>query len=119
MKKTGLVAMVISLGLASTAIAGEHERKHTPPSFADIDSNDDALISDEEFQAFVQKKRDEMAERDGRGRGPRRMNPVEIADEDGDGYLNESEFDSLRDRMKERHGRRFGRNRDADETDET
>ena len=117
MKTTKLVALAIVLSLTSVANAGEHERKHTPPNFSDIDSNDDALISNEEFELFMQQKREEMAE--GRGRGPRGMNPVEMGDEDGDGYLNEAEFDSLRNRMKERHGRRFRRDRDADETDDT
>ena len=94
--------------LAVSAAAHAGDSRPTPPSFADIDTNNDALISSDEFAAFAAARAEERGVQAPPGR--RSFNPVERADADGDGYLNEVEFDALMQRMRDRmmdRGQRF------------
>ncbi len=80
-----------------------------PPTFAEIDANGDQYIDAEELTTFIQNARPPG----GKGGGKRgNKDPMQKADVNGDGLLDESEFNALRDRMREMrdriYERRFG-----------
>ncbi len=105
MKTLALMAALSATLVASIANAGDERRG--PPTFSEIDTNDDALISQEEMAAFAERR---MSERGiAVPEGGFKLNPVERADADGDGYLSEAEFDELISRA-----RQFRQNRGAD-----
>ncbi len=97
MKTLALLAALSATLVVSIASAGDKDRM--PPSFGEIDTNDDALISQEELAAFAERR---MAERGvAVPPGGFKLNPVERADTDGDGYLSEAEFDEMITRARE------------------
>ena len=101
MKRMARLAIVIlGVGFISLAFAGDEANRPEPPSFSDIDVNDDALISQDEFQSFMESRRGDRGGRQRPHGG--RFNPVERADIDGDGYLNEEEFNAMRENMRNR-----------------
>ena len=106
-------AILIVLGVAIDANAGEKGERRGPPSFAEIDSNSDSLVSFDEIEAH-------KASRGHKGKGDRkhkegkdpqaRFNKV---DADGDGYWSEAEFDAAKEKMRERrHERHESHKRD-------
>jgi hypothetical protein len=109
-----IVALTLGMILAFNASADGDKQRPEPPSFTEIDSDADQLISREEMEAAMEARVGDRAPRRGGGRDPEgRFNRV---DEDGDGYLNEAEFDAARARMDERRGRHHRRG-DCDEQD--
>ena len=104
-KTTALVAgaLAIGLGLSFGASAGDKADRPALPSFSEIDENSDQLISREEIEAaMLAAGRAQRARvRDGGDRPDR----FAYADSDGDGYLNESEFAAVREKMEERRAR--------------
>ena len=72
-----------------------------PPTFAELDANGDLLITEEEIHSFMEQR---FAEREDGRRGPPGgcFNPIERADTDGDGALNEQEYQQMMERMRER-----------------
>ncbi len=113
MKQTIAVAaaILIVLGVAIDANAGEKGERRAPPTFADIDTNADSLISFDEIEAH-------KASRGNKGKGDKkhkegkdpqaRFNKV---DADGDGYWSEAEFDAAREKMRERRQERHKRHK--------
>jgi hypothetical protein len=85
----------------SLALAGEPPAMPDPPTFSELDANGDLLITEEEFRSFMEQR---FAERQDGRRGPPggRFNPIERADTDGDGALNEQEYQQMMERMLER-----------------
>ena len=79
-----------------------------PPTFADIDANGDQYIDAEELTTFIQNARP-PGRKGGGKRGNRDIDPMEKADVNGDGLLDETEFNEFRDRMRERRDRMFER----------
>ena len=109
-----IVVLTLSMSLAFNASADGDKQRSEPPSFAEIDSNADQLISREEMEAVMEARVGDRAPRRGGGRDPEaRFNRI---DEDGDGYLNAAEFDSARAQMEECRGRHHRRG-DCDEQD--
>ncbi len=97
--------------LAAIAVAGDRELP-PPPSFAEVDTNGDQYVDADELSSFMQQrweKRQEHfkgdAQRPERRPGGGRFNPIERADTDGDGMLNETEFLQFITRIQERFER--------------
>ena len=97
--------------LAAIAVAGDRELP-APPSFAEVDTNGDQYVDADELSSFMQQRweqRHEHFKGDGqrpeRRPGGGRFNPIERADTDGDGMLNETEFLQFVARMQERFER--------------
>ena len=107
-----ILALTLGVILAFNASANGDKQRPEPPSFTEIDSNADLLISREEMQAAMEARVGDRGPR--RGRGPDPEARFDHVDEDGDGYLNEAEFDAARTKMEDRRGRRQ-RHRDCDE----
>tara|TARA_R110002096_G_scaffold128768_1_gene277083 strand:- start:4012 stop:4404 length:393 start_codon:yes stop_codon:yes gene_type:complete len=112
-------AILIAMGFAIDANADDRGERRGPVAFADIDTNADSLLSLEELQAM---KANKGRKGDRKGGGKRRMglDPQErlsLADTDGDGYLNEAEFDAAREviREKMRELRKNRHNRESEE----
>lgn len=116
MKTNGLIAAIILIVAATAATAEGHERPHPQINFSDVDENDDALISRDELEAFMLQMRERRSK--ARRLRPEGFSPVDIADEDGDGYLNEDEFATLKARMRERMRERHDRQSDGADDDE-
>ncbi len=109
-----IVALTLGMILAFNASADGDKQRPEPPSFTEIDSNADQLISREEMEAVMEARAGDRRPRCGDGRDPEaRFNRV---DEDGDGYLNEAEFDAARAKMEERRGHHHRRG-DCDKQD--
>lgn len=116
MKQTIAVAaaILVALGVAIDADAGDKGERRGPPSFADIDTNADQLLSFEEMEAM-------KASRGHKGKGDRKQkegkDPQERfnkIDTDGDGFLSVAEFDTARENMREGRKNRHKRHkRDA------
>ena len=92
---------------AAIAVAGDRELP-APPSFAEVDTNGDQYVDADELSAVLQQrweKRHEQfkggAQRPERRPGGGRFNPIERADTDGDGMLNETEFLQFIARLQE------------------
>ena len=104
------VALCAALGVANAEAPkppGEFE-------FAALDTNGDQYVDPEEFGVFTDKMREAMRARFGGGReGPadRMLQLYGGADADGDGLLNEAEFDALREKLEgmRRHMRQRSR----------
>lgn len=109
-----ILTLTVGLTLAFNASAKGDKQRPEPPSFTEIDSNADQLISREEMEAAMQSRVGDRGPR--RGDGPDPEARFNRADEDGDGYLNEAEFDAAHAKMEERRGRHH-RRRDCDEQD--
>ena len=95
--------------LAAIAVAGDRERP-VPPSFAELDANGDQYIDADELASFMQQrieerrrhfKGDRQRPEGGRAPGGGRFNPIERADTDGDGMLNETEYLQFIAKMQE------------------
>lgn len=113
-KRKTIVALALGMFLAFNASAEEGKQQPQPPSFTEIDSNADQLISREEIEAAMEARVGDRGLRRGGGRDLEgRFNRV---DEDGDGYLNEAEFDAARERIEGRRGRHH-RHGDCDKPD--
>ena len=92
---------------AAIAVAGDRELP-APPSFAEVDTNGDQYIDADELSSFIRQRlqqRDEHfkgdPQRPERRPGGGRFNPIERADTDGDGMLDETEFLQFIARMQE------------------
>ncbi|MCH9693595.1 MAG: hypothetical protein K0U72_03720 [Gammaproteobacteria bacterium] len=109
---TAVVAASAILVLEASADGGK--KWPGPPSFVEIDSNADQLISREEMLAAMQARLEERGQRRGPAGDPEER--FSRVDEDGDGYLNEAEFDAARAKMEERRGHRRRRG-DCDDKD--
>lgn len=73
--------------------------------FLTLDTNGDDYVDPEEFGVFTDKIREAMRARFGGGReGPvdRLLQLYAGADADGDGMLNETEFDALKEQVESR-----------------
>lgn len=92
---------------AAVAVAGDQEPP-APPSFAEVDANGDQYIDADEMASFMQQRFEERGKQF-KGNMPRpgggRFNPIERADADGDGMLNETEYLQFIARMQERFER--------------
>ena len=92
---------------AAVAVAGDQELP-APPSFAEVDANGDQYIDADEMASFMQQRFEERGKQF-KGNMPRpgggRFNPIERADADGDGMLNETEYLQFIARMQERFER--------------
>jgi len=97
------VVVLIGVGFFSLALAGDNMDRPTPPTFSDIDANGDQLISQDEMRTFMEGMMARMHARKGG-----RHNPFERGDADGDGYLNEEEFNEMRNAMRGMRHNRFG-----------
>ena len=93
--------------LAAIAVAGDRELP-APPSFAEVDTNGDQYVDADELSSFMQQRWEQRhehfkgdAQRPERRPGGGRFNPIERADTDGDGMLNETEFLQFIARMQE------------------
>lgn len=109
------MAMAAAMVCALVGAAGAEQPE--PPArfeFAALDTNGDQYVDPEEFGVFTDKMREAMRARFGGGReGPadRMLELYGGADLDGDGLLNETEFDALREKMEgmRRHMRQRSR----------
>lgn len=115
MKQITLVsaAVLIALGFAIDANAGDRGERRGPPAFADIDSNADSLISFEEIEALKANRGHKGGRKHKEGKDPQaRFNEM---DTDGDGYWSEAEFDAAGEKMREkmRERRKHRHNQDA------
>ena len=101
MKTCTLIVLSGVVLFGSPALAGEPPAMPGPPTFAEFDANGDLLITEEEFRGFMEQR---FAEREDGRRGPPGgcLNPIERADTDGDGALNEQEYQQMMERMRER-----------------
>ena len=107
------IAVAMLYALVGVASAEQPE----PPArfeFTALDTNGDQYVDPQEFGDFMDKLREAMRARFGGGReGPadRMLELYGGADLDGDGLLNEAEFDALREKMEgmRRHMRPRGR----------
>ena len=121
MKQTIAVtaAILVALGVAIDADAGEKGERRGPPSFADIDTNADQLLSFEEMEAMHanmgRKGKGERKQKE--GKDPQaRFNKI---DTDGDGFLSVAEFDTAREKMRERRKERHKRHKKDAADDES
>jgi hypothetical protein len=109
-----ILVTLAGLGLAATALAHDEIRERDRPTFEDIDTNTDMLISPDEIEAFRQSRIGDRVENARRPKTSR----LQRADADGDGYVNQAEFDALRDQVREgrgRHRRGPGPRNDSDD----
>jgi hypothetical protein len=94
--------------MTSIALANDDMPDRRGPSFEDLDQNKDLLIGPDEFEAFMQGRSDNRGKR--RQSESLRPSRLERLDTDGDGYVNESEFNAFHEGMRrERKGKRPGR----------
>jgi Ca2+-binding EF-hand superfamily protein len=100
-QKSSWIFVLVGLGLASMAIANDDMRARSGPSFEDFDQNNDMLISADEMEAFMQSRRQDWGER--KRRESQRRSRLEQADTDGDGFVNESEFNAFQEVMRRGH----------------
>lgn len=104
-------AILIALGFAIDANAGEKGERRAPPTFAEIDTNADSLISFDEMEALKASRGHERKgdRKPKEGKDPQsRFNKV---DADGDGYWSEAEFDAAREKMRERRHKHHKRDK--------
>ena len=107
MKSIRFVSSTMAFLLASCAMASDPGDRPAPPAFADIDTNADMYIDREEFSQFSAGMREKVGgnfrSRPG-GKSPedRAARMYDEADVDGDGLLNEEEFNSMQDSMRQR-----------------
>ena len=93
--------------VALCAVACVVNAEHPEPSFrfefAALDTNGDMYVDPQEFGDFTERMREAMRARFGDGRGAAADRVLKLyggADADGDGLLNEAEFDALREKME-------------------
>ena len=96
---------IAAVALCALAGAASAERPEPPArfEFAALDTNGDQYVDSQEFGNFTDKMREAMRARFGGGReGPadRMLELYGGADLDGDGLLNETEFDALREKIE-------------------
>ena len=97
--------------LAVAGDVGDTGEPPTPPSFAEVDTNGDQYIDADEMLSFMQQRIEERRQQfkgdfhKPGGFGGRRFNPIEKADTDGDGMLNETEYLAFIAKMQERYER--------------
>ena len=104
-------AILIVLGVAIDANAGDKGERRGPPSFAEIDTNADSLITMDEIEAHKASRahKGNGDKKHKEGKDPQaRFNKV---DTDGDGYWSEAEFDAAREKMRERRQERHKRHK--------
>ncbi|HNP66059.1 MAG TPA: hypothetical protein PKH39_19175 [Woeseiaceae bacterium] len=104
-------AILIVLGVAIDANAEDKGERRGPPSFAEIDTNADSLISMDEIEAHKASRghKGKGDKKHKEGKDPQaRFNKV---DADGDGYWSEAEFDAAREKMRERRHERHNRHK--------
>lgn len=94
---TTIMVLIIGLAFIGGANAGDRSERPDPPSFADIDSNSDQLVSREEMEVFVRENGRKGGHEGRRGGDPEKR--FDRADTDGDGYLSEAEMDAVREKM--------------------
>lgn len=120
MKQITLVsaAVLIALGFAIDANAGDRGERRGPPSFADIDTNADSLLSLEELQAMKESRghKGKGKRKHKEGKDPQeRFNKI---DTDGDGYWSEAEFDAAREKMREKRREHRQKHHDREAADD-
>ena len=120
-RKGGLIVQIplrtIAAVVLCAAIGAADAEKPEPPvqfGFTALDTNGDGYVDAQEFGDFTDRMREAMRARFGGGReGPadRMLELYGGADLDGDGVLNETEFDALKEKIEgmRRHKRRPGR----------
>lgn len=114
---TMIVVLALGVVLGFNANAEGGKERPEPPSFSEIDSNTDLLISREEMEAAMSARMGDRGPRRGRGGDPEeRFNRL---DSDGDGYLNEAEFEAARAKFEERRGHHRRRGDCDEESSET
>ena len=119
MRRSTLLCLAILL--APMAAHADDGDSPAVPSFADVDTNNDLYIEAAELRAFLQQMREQAGQegREGRrppfGRGGRPGSPMEMADVDGDGMLNEQEYYDFLIRIEEARERFRERTRDGSE----
>lgn len=108
----------LAIGLCISVGVGAHggEDRPVPPTFSEIDTNSDQLISRDEIQSVMQNRASERGGRSRSGRGG--TGRFERADTNGDGFIDESEFAAVQAKMSERRGRYRGHGgcEDADDS---
>ncbi len=115
--KTTLAAITAVTILASAcAMSAESTEFPEAPTFEALDLNSDLYIDKQEFEQHMDKMREAMSDRfggwrrgGGKGPGKRWAQFYDDADADGDGLLNEYEFNALRASMQEKRGQMRGR----------
>ena len=114
--KANLIVTLAGLCLASAAFAHDVANERSRPTFEEIDANKDMLISPDEIEAFMESRSEHRRERQRASRS--RTSRFDSADEDGDGYVNETEFNALRDHKPEGRKGHRRRNRTVEDDDE-
>ena len=108
----GSVAAIVLV--SCFAIADENDRPDFQPEFSEIDTNDDLYISKEELEEHFVRIRSAVGRgfegrrgnrMPGGGRKDRMAQLFDDADSDGDGLLNEYEFEEMRASIQESRGR--------------
>jgi hypothetical protein len=113
-KRMNVLVLLAGLGMATAALAHDETREWSRPNFEDMDANKDLLISPDEIEAFRESRNGDRAKHPKRSKTSRFLK----ADTDGDGYVNQAEFDALRDQVREsrrRHRRGPRPHEDADD----
>ncbi len=98
------ITMIAAAALCVAAFLANAEESEPPArfEFVALDTNGDMYVDPQEFDDFTERLRDAMRARFGGGReGPadRMLQLYGSADADGDGMLNETEFDVLKEKM--------------------
>ena len=110
-------AILVALGFAIDANAGDKGERRSPPSFAEIDTNADSLLSFEELQAMKANRGHKGKRKNKEGKDPqKRFNKI---DTDGDGYVSEAEFDVAREKMREKRREHRHKHHDREATEES
>ncbi len=113
----------LAILLVPMAVHADDGGPPPPPSFSDIDTNNDLYIEASELRDFMERMREEAGRQGREGQRPPvpyggpRGRPIELADADGDGMLNEQEFYDFVIRMEEMRERFRERMQDRNENE--
>lgn len=106
MRKILTAISTLTLLALAKPVTADSTDSATPVNFADLDTNADLYIDNEEFEQFRVNKRGKTREesqegrRGGKGGGDRAAQLFDEADADGDGMLNEFEFAALQEAVR-------------------
>jgi len=122
MKTTLKLIVSAVFAVSASGAAADSNGPQEPADFAELDTNADMYIDKQEFDRFTEQMREQMRERmrerfqsggrpGGKPGGDRAAKLYADADADGDGLLNESEFEALKasaQAMREKMRQRWG-----------